>query len=215
MTHTALRALTVLLLLTPGSLAFARFTVAPYVSISSTKKIKPQAEGKEKETLKQRTTYGIRGSIGFWRLLNFQLSVGQNELVTTEKTSEAVDEFDEIDYEQDLNMSTDDPESEVKITEIQRKARAMLVINPSFSIFILRAKAGVQATQRIVELEQLGQPKERTEPPITYKPVAGAGAGIRFSPRTFAIAEYSFFFYKFPETEPFEREVSVSFGVSI
>ncbi|MBP9707419.1 MAG: hypothetical protein KBD78_07210 [Oligoflexales bacterium] len=198
-----------------GNLVYARVSVAPFVSMSSTKKIKPAADKKETETLKQRTTYGVRGELGFYRLLKFQLSVGQNELVTTDKTSEAKDEFGEINFEKDLNMSTADPESEVKVTEKMLQAKVGLAIDPSFSIFIMRVKAGVQANQRSFKLEQTGQEVQSYTSPITYKPYAGAGAGIRFSPRMYFMSEYGFYFYKFPETEPFEREVSVSFNVSI
>jgi len=53
------------------------------------------------------------------------------------------------------------------------------------------------------------------EGPITYKPTASAGAGVRIGRTMYFMAEYGFFFYKFPETKPFEREVSVSYGVSL
>lgn len=195
--------------------AYSRISISPFVSMSSTKKIKPEAKGTEKETLKQRTTYGVRANVSFWRLFKLQFSVGQNELVTTEKVSEAKDEFDEIDYEEDLDMSTDDPDSEVKITDKMIKARLGIVLDPGFWIFIARTKVGVQATKRTVTLEENGKEPVTDEPPITYKPYAGAGAGIKFTPRMYFMAEYNFFFYKFPETEPFEREVSVSFNVSI
>ena len=201
----------------PSSVAVAGISISPFVTVSSQKTIKPNKINKsqEDETNKQRTTYGLAGSVSFWRLFKFQLSVGQNQLTTTTKTQNAVDEFDEIDYEKDLNMSTNDPESEVKTIEIQRKGRASLLIDPSFSIFVLRAKAGVQATQRLFSLKQEGQEEQKYTSPITYKPVAGVGAGIKFGARMFFMAEYGFFFYKFPKTEPFEREVTVSYTVSL
>lgn len=195
--------------------ALAGVSVSPFVSINSTKSIKPAGSGEEQETNKQRTTYGIRAKVSFWRLLGIQASVGTNKLETSEKTSEVKDEFDEIDLQKELKVSTDDPEKEVKITEEQRRGQVSLVFDPSFSIFILRASAGVQATQRLFTKEEEGMDNETFVGPITYNPIAGAGAGVRLGRAMFAMAEYNFFFYKFPEYEPFEREVAVSFGVSL
>lgn len=203
------------LLLTMGTASEAGVSISPFVSINSTKSIKPAGSGTEKTTNKQRTTYGIRGKISFWRLMGLQASIGTNKLATTEKTSEIKDEFDEIDLNKELDISQDDPEQEVKITEEQRRAQVNLVIDPSFSIFILRAKAGVQATQRLFTREQEGMEKETFEGPITYKPVAGAGAGVRLGRKAFFIAEYNFLFYKFPEYEPFEREVAITAGINL
>ena len=202
---------------------FAGISVEPYVSISSTKQIKPDKAGSNKNTpattetevIKQRTTYGVRGSIKLFSLVKFQLGVGQNELATTSKTSLAVDDYGEIDYKKDLNMDTSTPDKEVKITETQRKGTATLIVDPSFSIFILRAKAGVVATQRGLKKEVQGEPSTSYLSPIKYKPTAGAGAGVRFGPRMYFIAEYSLFLYKFPEKSPFEREVTVTYGVSL
>lgn len=42
-----------------------------------------------------------------------------------------------------------------------------------------RIRGGVQATQRLLEVEQNGTKVKDIEPPVTYKPYAGAGAGIR------------------------------------
>ncbi len=136
-------------------------------------------------------------------------------MTTTSKTQDVVDDFGEIDFEKDMNMSTDSPDNEVKLSEKMIQARVGLALDPSFSIFVLRAKVGAQATKREMTLTEQGKDPVKTEPPITYKPYAGAGAGIRFSPKMYFMAEYSFFFFKFPETEPFQREVSVSFNVSI
>jgi len=195
--------------------SFAGVDISPFVSITSTKLLKPADTGKEKSTTKQKTVYGIRASLSMWRLLKFQFEVGQGKSITTTKTSEASDEWDEIDYEKDLDMSVDDPEKEVKITEIIKRGRIGLAIDPGFWIFVARAKAGVQASQRIVEIEEAGEDPVKTEPPITYKPYAGAGLGIKFSYRFKAMAEYSFFFYKFPDTNVFEREVTVSFTAAL
>lgn len=200
-----------------GQNAEAKVTFSPFYSIGGTKSIKPDKanSGKENVTNRQRQTYGLNAGISFWKVFGAQLSVGQSKLTLTQKTQDAVDDFGEIDYEQDLNMNTSTADADVKTSETINKARLGIVLDPSFWIFILRAKAGVQATQRIMELEQAGMDKQKHEEPITYKPYAGAGAGIRLSRRMFFMAEYNFFFYKFPEYEPFEREVQVSFGVSI
>lgn len=211
-------------LLFQQSVAFARISIEPFVSISSTKQIKPDKAGSNKsdstsgaatetETIKQRTTYGLRATVGLSKLFKFQLGVGQNELTTTSKTSAAVDDYGEIDFEKDLDMDTSDPEKEVTIKETQRKASAVLAIDPSFSIFILRAKAGVIATQRLFSKEADGQEPVSFESPITYKPTCGAGAGVKLGRAMYFLAEYSLFLYKFPEKSPFEREVSVSYGI--
>jgi hypothetical protein len=200
-----------------SQVTYAGISIEPYVSVSSKKAIKPAKAGSTTadETVTQRTTYGIRGSVSFWRLMKFQLAVGQNKLDTTTKTSEVVDEFEEIDFEKDLNMDTSDQDADVKTSEIQRKASAAFVLDPSFWIFIMRLKAGVQATQRLMTLQQGENPEESYESPITYKPVASVGLGVRLGRSMYAMAEYGAFFYKFPETEPFEREVTISYGISL
>jgi hypothetical protein len=197
--------------------AIAEITIAPFASISSTKTLKPTKGDKstETETIKQRQTYGLRLGIGLFRALKFQLSVGQNKLTTTEKTLAAKDEYGEIDYEQDLDMSTEDPEKEIRITETQNLASTAFIVDPRFKYLIMRGKAGVVARQRTVVKEELGKDTVTINPPITYKPQLGFGLGIRLGAKTFAVAEYDFYLYKFPETEPFERSVTISFGVSI
>ncbi len=193
----------------------AKVTISPFVSISSTKKIKPEAKGKEREEINEKRTYGIRGALSIYRIFKLEASVGQAKSLKTTKTQDAVDDYKEIDYQKDLNMDTSSADKETRLSETQNKARAGVALDPSFSIFILRAAVGAQATQRHLKSEVVGEtPKEYTSP-ITYKPYAGAGAGIKFTPRTFFMAEYNFLLYKFPKYTPFEREVTVSFGVSI
>jgi hypothetical protein len=197
--------------------AEAGIQIAPYVSIKSTKSVKPNQKNKseEKETIKQRQEGGLRFGLSFWRLFSFQLSAGQSTLTTTEKTSVAKDEYGEIDYEKDLNMSTDNPDNELKLTETQRNAKASLVIDPSFWIFMLRAKAGVTATQRILEAQETGKDKTTLTTGPTYKPHSGFGFGVRLTPKMYFMAEYNMFHYKFPEIEPFEREVAVTYSVEL
>ena len=199
------------------TMAQAGISIDPYVSIRSTKAIKPVTGNKSQETeqTKQRQEAGIRGSLKFFRLFGLMASVGQSKVTTTAKTQDAKDEYGEIDYAKDLNASTDDPESELKTTETQRNARLTAFIDPGFWIFILRARAGVTATQRILNVEETGKDKVTKIFGPTYKPHSGFGFGVRFTPRMYAMAEYNFFHYKFPEIEPFEREVALSFSISL
>ncbi len=199
-----------------ASSSYAGITFSPYVSIRSTKSVKPtKTKSTETETVKQRKEAGLRAGIKFFRLLSLQLSVGQSKLTTTEKTQAAKDEYGEIDYEKDFNMSTADPLQESKITETQSNGRVTLVVDPSFGFFMLRGKAGVIATHRKVDVEVDGAlPVSKVFGP-TYKPTSGFGAGIRFSPRMYAMAEYNFYHYAFPEPEPFEREVAVTYAIEL
>lgn len=208
---------TALLLVMTATPVMAGVSIDPYVSIKSTKSVKPQKgdKTKESETVKQRQEAGLRGTLKFFRLLGIQASAGQSKLTTTSKTQDAKDEYGEIDYEQDLNMSTDNPDSEIKITETQRVAKLSVVLDPGFWIFILRAKAGVTATQRILEVEETDKEPTTEVFGPTYKPHSALGFGVRFTRKIYAMAEYSMYHYAFPEVEPFEREVSVSFSVEI
>jgi hypothetical protein len=198
--------------------AWAGLTISPYVSIKSTKSVTPGKTNKnqEGETIKQRQEYGINASLSFWRLFKTQLSVGQSKQTTTSKVSAVTDEYGKIDLSKDLNMDTDQPDNEVKLTETQRVGKFSLLVDPSFSIFILRFKIGVTAMQRIIEKEEMGvEPATLTVGP-TYNPHSGFGAGIRFTPRMYFMAEYNFFHYNYPtKIEPFERELAVSYNVSI
>jgi len=198
--------------------AWAKVTISPYVSIKSTKSVTPgkKDSSTENETIKQRQEYGIQASVSFWRLFKTQLSVGQSRQTSTSKVSEVKDEYGKIDFATDLNMDTDQPDNEVKLTETQRVGKFSLMLDPSFSIFILRFKVGVTAMQRIIEKEEMGvEPSSITVGP-KYNPHSGFGAGIRFSPRMFFMAEYNFFHYNYPtQIEPFERELAVSYNVSI
>ncbi len=201
-----------------SSAAWAGVSISPYVSIKSTKSVTPGKKDKttENETIKQRQEYGIQASVSFWRLFKTQLAVGQSKMTTTSKVSEVTDEYGKIDLSTDLNMDTDQPDNEVKLTETQRVGKFSLLIDPSFSIFILRFKVGVTAMQRIIEKDELGvEPSTITVGP-KYNPHSGIGAGIRFTPRTFFMAEYNFFHYNYPtQVEPFERELAVSYSISI
>ncbi|MCX6127886.1 MAG: hypothetical protein NTX25_02335 [Proteobacteria bacterium] len=177
-----------------NSEAWAGLTISPYVSIKSTKSVTPgkKNKGTEDETLKQRQEYGVQASLSFWRLFKTQISVGQSKTTSTTKVSAAADEYGKIDVSKDLDMDTSQPDNQVKLTETQRVGKFSLLIDPSFSIFILRLKIGVTALQRIIDKEELGaEPSSITVGP-QYNPHSGIGAGIRFSSNMFFMAEYNF-----------------------
>lgn len=212
------------LLITPAP-AHAGFSLAPYASIKSTKTKRRNKEDptKEDEVIKQRNETGLRGALSLGRLFKLQASVGQSKLTTTQKTDEVRDEYGEIDYEKDANMDTSNPLNEMKIVETQNNAKASLIFDPSFWIFFLRAKAGVTARQRIVDTDLTAFDDAgvgtTTRTSVTVGPKYGAhsgvGLGIKFGAKVYAVAEYGFEHYNFPEVEPFERELTVSFGLSI
>ncbi len=201
-----------------SSNAWAGLTISPYVSIKSTKSVTPgkKDKTKENETIKQRQEYGVQASLSFWRLFKTQVSVGQSKMTTTQKVSEVTDDYGKIDVSSDLNMDTSQPDNQVKLTETQRVGKFSLLIDPSFSIFIMRFKIGVTAMQRIIEKDELGVGTESITVGPKYNPHSGVGAGIRFSSRMYFMAEYNFFHYNYPtKVEPFERELAVSYNVSI
>lgn len=195
--------------------AFARVEIAPYVSIKSTKSVTPGKNKTEDSSVKQRQEYGIKASVSFWRLFKTSLSLGQSKTTTTHQTNNAVDEYNEIDFSKDFNMDTSDPTNTMTLTETQRIGKFSLMIDPSFSIFIVRAKIGVTARQRIIEKSEAGRPDEKLEAPITYNPHSGVGVGVKFGPRMYFMAEYEMYHYAAPKLEPFERELSISYNVSI
>lgn len=196
--------------------AYSGINFEPYFSYRSTKGItSDRSEGTETETIKNREEKGIRAGIGIFSLLKIQASVGQSFTVTTKKTNQITDEYDEIDFEKELNYDPNSEVKDLKTKETDSRANVSVIVDPSFWIFIARVKAGVSARQRVVKVFEGDTMVLKKEPAITYKPIAGAGLGVKFSYNMYAIAEYSFYFYKFPETEPFERSVSLSLGFSI
>lgn len=208
-----------------SSVATAKISIAPYASIKSTKtkRKSKQDPSKEEEVIKQRNEGGLRGVLGLGRLFKLQASVGQSKLITTQKTDEVKDEYGEIDFQADANMDTSNPLNEAKITETQNNAKLTLVFDPSFWIFFLRAKAGATALQRIVDTEittfdaagAATTSKSQVIVGPRYGAHSGVGLGVKFSPSFYAVAEYGFEHYRFPEVEPFERELTVSFAVSL
>lgn len=198
--------------------AQARISIEPYFSIKSTKSVTPGNSDKtiDGEKVNQRQEAGIRGTLTMWKFLKLQASVGQSTLEKTEKATQVKDEYDEIDLQTELAIDTSDPTVDVSITEKQQVGKFSFLFDPSFSIFIARLKIGVTAQQRTISKSQLGQPDTELTDGPTYKPHSGVGFGIKFSPRMYWMAEYEFYHYKYaPDIEPFERELSVSFGVSI
>lgn len=196
--------------------AQARITFEPYYSVSSTKNIQPnRAKGTETETIEQREEKGLRAGIGLWRWFGLNLEVGQGFGVKTSTTGTIKDNYGQIDFNEELNSSTEAPGKELKVKDTQNNGRVNLLFDPSFWIFIFRFKAGVTAQQRITTLFNDGVEVKRTEPPITYKPNASLGVGVRIGPRMFFMIEYGVYFYSFPKPEPFERQASVSYGFAI
>jgi len=194
-----------------------QFEFAPYFKLSSTKAIEPNPSNKAEEDFvtKQREEMGIRALLRTSRIFGIEASVGQSTLKVTEKTRFAKDEFDQIDFVEDLNMDTSDPDRDVYTEDQMNVARFGTFIDPSFSIFMVRAAAGVQATQRKFKLGMADAEGESLTTPWKYDPYATVGVGVRFSPAMYAMAEYGFHFYKFPDLEPFSREATISFAIAI
>jgi hypothetical protein len=203
-----------------SSTAYGRIYFSPFVSVSSNKNIDASKVGQtsssssETAVTSQRTTYGLKAGLSFWRIFRFQTSIGRSQLEKTVKTQYAVDDFEQIDFEQDLNMSTSDPDADVTTKEVMDKLRVSVVVDPGFWIFLMRAKMGVQASRRSISLSQNGVTTE-TLPPITYNPIAGAGLGVKLGRTMKAMIEYDFNFYKYPELKPLEREVSISYTIAL
>ncbi|SMF49394.1 hypothetical protein [Pseudobacteriovorax antillogorgiicola] len=196
----------------------AGIDISPYYSIKSTKSVTPGNNNKtiENEKVTQRQEYGVRATISMWRLLKFQASVGQSEHTKSENVTEVADEYDEINFQEELEIDTSDPTADVTIKETQRIGKLSLVVDPSFSIFIARVKLGITARQRIIDRSQQGLPDTQVVEGPTYKPHSGIGFGVRLTSQIYWMAEYEFYHYKYPpDIEPFERELSVSFSVSI
>ena len=201
-----------------GGTSHARVDIAPYFSIKSTKSVTPGNNDKtiDDEKVSQRQEYGVKATVSMWKFLKFQASVGQSDLSKTEKVTDAKDEYDEIDFQQELAIDTSDPNADVTIKEQQRVGKLSLIVDPSFSIFIARFKLGITARQRIIDKSQAGQPDTQVVDGPTYKPHSGFGFGVRMSARMYWMAEYEFYHYKYaPDIEPFERELSVSFSFAI
>ncbi len=208
------KVLLLFVLLNFSHLANARIIFEPYVSIASTKTLKPnRAKGTESETISERKEGGLKAGIKLGSFFSLYGAVGQSKQTTTTTQSQIVDQFGQIDFEKDLDTRTSGKET--KLLETQNKAKVGLDINPSFWIFIVRTTVGVAATQRLVKAYEEDVLLKNINPEPTYKPFAGAGLGVRLGPKMFALAQYNFNFYMFPKKEPFEREVNISYGISL
>lgn len=205
----------VALALTCSSSGWARFHFEPYVSLTSNKSITTnRSDGTETEKIRERQEAGIRAGLSFFRLFKLNLSAGQSVLTTTISESEIIkDEYDEINFGSEIDTSTEGKET--KTEETQNKARLSLLFDPGFWIFIARLKIGVTARQRLLKVYQDDALVKNLEPPITFKPHAGVGLGVKLAPRMYFMVEYSFYYYKFPELEPFERAATISYGIGI
>lgn len=208
-----------------GALAFGRVSIGPYASVSSTKAIKPDKVGKDKEsdastateTVTQRTTYGLKIDVRLSKLFQLNVNGGVNAIDQTKKPVAMRDEYGDIDFQKDANVDPNAQSEEYRYKEEQRLATAKLSIAPMVTKWLsVMASAGVRARQRLIDVENkaTGEVK-KIEDPIRYHAVAGAGFKARLLRAFTAHAEYNFYFLKFPETEPHEQEVVVGFGVSI
>lgn len=197
------------------SLVTAGVDISPYYSLKSTKSVTP-GKKVDNEKVEQREEFGLKATVKMWRLLKFQFAIGQNNLSTSKASSEVVDEYDEIDFQTELAIDTSDPDAELNIKETQNLAKLSFVFDPSFSIFIARLKIGITARQRIIEKSGTDIESVKITEGPSYKPHSGLGFGVRLSRKIYWMAEYEFYHYKYaPDIEPFERELSVSFGISI
>lgn len=217
LTSSVLGALCCFVAFQEAGLAFGRFSVGPYASVSSTKGIKPSTESSSEETVTQRTTYGLKIGVGFMSWLGLDIKVGVNDVDQTKKSVALRDEFGEIDFEKDANVDPAQQDAEYRYQESQKLGVAKLMFRPRlFSMVWLNAGAGVRARKRDVVITQKPEGvEEKIDDPIKYHAVASAGVGFRLLRSFTGSIDYDFYFLKFPEKEPHEQEVTVSFGVSI
>lgn len=212
-----LGALCFLIAIQESGLAFGRFSVGPFASVSSTKGIKPSTESSSEETVTQRTTYGLKIGVGLMSWLGLDIKVGVNEVDRTKKSVALRDEFGEINFEEDANVDPSQQDAEYRYQESQQLGVAKLMFRPRlFRMVWLNAGAGVRARKRDVVITQKPDGvEEKIDDPVKYHAVASAGVGFRLLRSFRGSIDYDFYFMKFPETEPHEQEVTVSFGVSI
>lgn len=197
-----------------------RFSVGPYVSISSSKTIKPkvgeEANSSEEKTI-QRTTYGLKGDIRLSRFFSLGFNAGTNQVDTTKKAVAMRDEFGEIDFEKDANVNPADQDAEYRYQEKQYLGVAKILFSPTLTNMLrLHAGGGVRARQREVEItDKVANTSEKVKDPIRYHAVASAGFTFRPMQRVFFSMMYNFYFIKFPDTEPHEQEATIGFGVNL
>lgn len=200
------------------ALAFGRFSVGPFASVSSTKAIKPSADKESSdEVTTQRTTYGLKVGVGLGRLFNLDIKAGVNEVDRTKKASAMRDEFGDIDFEQDANVNPEDQAATYRYQESQKLGTARLLISPRlFSTVWIDVGGGVRARKRDVTItDDTAGTKEVIDDPIRYHAIGTAGVRFRLLRAFTGNIEYNFYFLKFPELEPHEQEVAIGFGVSI
>ena len=191
-------------------------SLEPYYSMIQNKDNFTDSSGQDVSKVRKTEEYGLRASLKLASILQLRASYGESKSKKTEKAIEIADTFDQIDFQTDLQIDTTDPDVDVTVNEHQKNAKLKLVIDPSFSIFIVRVYVGVSARWRLLTREDVGVEDYTAEYGPEYNPVAGAGFGIKLSRRLYAMAEYEFYFYNYPtEFEPFEQALSVSVGVSI
>ncbi|MDD1421226.1 hypothetical protein MEO40_19285 [Dolichospermum sp. ST_sed1] len=197
--------------------AEAGITLEPYFGQSS---IAPIMINKSVNTATEKSTprfeKGLRTSINY-NAFNLDLSLGQNDKTTTTEEREIIDEYGDIDFSKEIDFvsTVQNSETQTKIKDKQNKFKATLFFNPEFSSLIVRMKMGVTLTHRTTTVQRTNEDTKTINPSITLDPHASGGFGIRFSQSIFFMIEYNTLFYKFPETKPMEREVSISIGYDL
>ena len=194
-------------------------TIAPFASVSSTKSIKPNAsKSASDEIVTQRITYGLGVELRLARFFSVGVKAGTNQVDTTKKASAMRDEYGDIDFEKDANVNIQDQNASYHYKEKQLIGDARAYFRPSlFSGLWAKFSAGVRARKRDVTVTQTGDTTTAKDihDPIKYHAVGGAGLGFRLLKAFHGSIDYSFYFLKFPKTQPHEQSVSVAFGVEI
>lgn len=210
-----------LAILGTGGRAFGagRLSVGPYASVTSSKSIKAKKPGSEasEEVTTQRTTYGLRADIRLSKFFSLTGQAGVNKVDRTKKLVAMRDEYGDIDFQSDLNVSPGDQNATFRYQEEQRLGQAKLVLRPLYTSFLwLNVGAGVQARQRLItSTDKATGVSTKTTDKIRYQALASAGLGYKILRAFTGKIEYTFYFTKFPKTQPHEQEVAVNFGVEI
>lgn len=207
--------------------AFARsplqISITPYAGVSSTKGIKPakvtpigqkDTKTSSNETVTQRQNVGLKVDVKFFRLFGLNVTGAYNKIDTTKSSGAMRDEFGEIDFKKDIVGTSS---ADFNYQEEQRMATAKVGLYPSIGKLIgVKVEAGVRARQRIIKSEnKLTGDTKNINDPIRFHPTATAGGSIKLGGMAKFMIDYSFYFLKFPETNPHEQEVTIGMGVSI
>jgi hypothetical protein len=201
-----------------------KISIVPYAGVSSTKSIKPQkvtpigqkdTKTSSSEKTTQRQNVGVKVDVKIFKLFGLNVTGGYNKINTTKKAAAMRDEFEEIDFNKDLGIGTST--ADFIYEEEQRMGTVKLGLYPGIGKLLnLKAEAGVRARQRLIKSENklTGEVKEVNDP-IRFHPTASAGIAVKLGGMAQFMVDYSFYFLKFPETNPHEQEVSIGMGVAL